>query len=803
MAKKFLTGLQLLNLTSDPATGIEGELYYNTINDVVKIYSNGSWKNIPSGNLVTIDSIESPDYITFDTTPESSSASVGTMSWNANDATLDLKLSNDVTLQVGQELHVRAHNSSGSTIYNGTVVYINGASDEHGHISIAPYIADGSVNVFNVMGLVTADILNGADGYVTLSGLVRGLDTSMFTAGDSVFASDTIPGGLTTIQPLSPSETVSLGVVTVSDSTNGTIFVQIDTGATADLVTYDNNTSLLTATNVEAAIDELALTKADVNSIASNIVLYPTTASATSLSGYYKLVSSVDDAAYNDIAVNIPTGDLSATGQNHLIASLSADANLFVGSPGSINITTVGNIRKTSGNSNAYSEFFFRIYKRNAAGAETLIGTSSTTGAVNPTILNQYAQFSAAGNFLLTNFLDTDRLVIKYYSNTMDAGTQTYEFQFGGDQPVRTLLPLPISVLASNEASGISVDTSTFNGVLSGYDSTVQHALETIDDIITIPNQDGNSNKFLKTTGSSLQWETIDLNSTINTASAAAYASASAYTNSQINALTTTDIEEGTNLYFTNQRAINAGSATYILQTNQQGIINSASAAAVTAVLDGAPGALDTLNELAAALGDDANFATTVTNSLSGKLDISTASSTYLTQAAYASASPNFATDAELASAIVTASAAAASYIDTEISSLTTSDIEEGSNLYYTDVRALNSASTALVHGNHNNIVASYNSASSQIILSASVSSGAAIANTDLSQPNANSNTGLLYFNPNDFTFSIAYGGTWLQIGAASSQIVGGSASTSEFTNIFDGGNSSSTYDSYLVGGTS
>ena len=36
-----------------------------------------------------------------------------------------------------------------------------------------------------------------------------------------------------------------------------------------------------------------------------------------------------------------------------------------------------------------------------------------------------------------------------------------------------------------------------------------------------------------------------------------------------------------------------------------------------------APGALDTLDELAAALGDDANFATTVTNSLAGKLSLS------------------------------------------------------------------------------------------------------------------------------------------------------------------------------------
>ena len=35
---------------------------------------------------------------------------------------------------------------------------------------------------------------------------------------------------------------------------------------------------------------------------------------------------------------------------------------------------------------------------------------------------------------------------------------------------------------------------------------------------------------------------------------------------------------------------------------------------AVSATIDGAPGALDTLNELAAALGDDANFSTTITN---------------------------------------------------------------------------------------------------------------------------------------------------------------------------------------------
>lgn len=44
-------------------------------------------------------------------------------------------------------------------------------------------------------------------------------------------------------------------------------------------------------------------------------------------------------------------------------------------------------------------------------------------------------------------------------------------------------------------------------------------------------------------------------------------------------------------------------------------------AAAIASLISAAPGALDTLNELAAALGNDPNFATTVTNSLAGKLE--------------------------------------------------------------------------------------------------------------------------------------------------------------------------------------
>lgn len=53
--------------------------------------------------------------------------------------------------------------------------------------------------------------------------------------------------------------------------------------------------------------------------------------------------------------------------------------------------------------------------------------------------------------------------------------------------------------------------------------------------------------------------------------------------------------------------------------------INDAIAAAKSQLLNGAPGALDTLDELAAALGDDANFASTVTTALGNRVRVDAA----------------------------------------------------------------------------------------------------------------------------------------------------------------------------------
>jgi len=86
-------------------------------------------------------------------------------------------------------------------------------------------------------------------------------------------------------------------------------------------------------------------------------------------------------------------------------------------------------------------------------------------------------------------------------------------------------------------------------------------------------------------------------------------------------AASTTNIVEGTNLYYTDARV-----GTYL--TNNSYATQSYVNTAVSNLVDAAPGTLDTLNELAAALGDDPNFATTVATSIGTKEPIITAGTT-------------------------------------------------------------------------------------------------------------------------------------------------------------------------------
>ena len=247
------------------------------------------------------------------------------------------------------------------------------------------------------------------------------------------------------------------------------------TGDNATDVAFSNTESGLVASNVQSAIDELQDKKLDISALAANVVLYPTTV-ASDIPTYSKMVISTDDPDFNTSPVDVPTGSID--GEDIFIAALASDVNIINGSTGVISITTVGNVRRTSGSGSA--TFYFEVYKRDSAGTETLIGTSNNTSNVEVDI---YEQFYAECLINSTEFTETDRVVFKYYGSNVTPNASSFEFQFGGSNPVRSNIPVPVHVIShGNDAEDILVDTNSFAGILSGSDDDVQAALDTLDD---------------------------------------------------------------------------------------------------------------------------------------------------------------------------------------------------------------------------------------------------------------------------------------------------------------------------------
>jgi hypothetical protein len=130
--------------------------------------------------------------------------------------------------------------------------------------------------------------------------------------------------------------------------------------------------------------------------------------------------------------------------------------------------------------------------------------------------------------------------------------------------------------------------------------------------------------------GTNLYFTTARARSAISATGSLSYNSTTGVMSFTMPAQNTSNITEGSNLYFTNARADARITAALIDEDNMSS--NSATRipsqqsvkayvdTEVAGIVDSAPGALNTLNELAAALGDDANFSTTVTNSIATKL---------------------------------------------------------------------------------------------------------------------------------------------------------------------------------------
>lgn len=153
----------------------------------------------------------------------------GQLAWNADEVTLDLGKGGDVVNQLGQEMMLLCRNGTGATIPDGTAVMFAGTLGASGRIVVAPMVANGTFPGYVFLGVTTHAVSPGVDGFVTVFGKVRGINTDDWNEGDILWCNPSLPGKFTNVEPQAPNLKLPVAAV-ISKKNNGTIMVRWDTG---------------------------------------------------------------------------------------------------------------------------------------------------------------------------------------------------------------------------------------------------------------------------------------------------------------------------------------------------------------------------------------------------------------------------------------------------------------------------------------------------------------------------------------------------------------------------------------------
>jgi hypothetical protein len=232
-------GLTFKNITTTPSTQtVVADSGSDTLNLIagenISITAASASDSITinsTGNYTNVDSISYPDYIVFDTTPENTSASVGTISWDSGESGLSTQLNSNINVTLGQEIYSVVYNGEATQLNKGEVVMISGAQGQKPRVIRAYNTSDaGSARTF---GIVAENIESGAEGIVITQGIVKNINTNGFNEGDPLYLSAT-PGQLTTTKPQAPNHYVWVGVVVKKNSSSGRIYVKPQNGYELD-----------------------------------------------------------------------------------------------------------------------------------------------------------------------------------------------------------------------------------------------------------------------------------------------------------------------------------------------------------------------------------------------------------------------------------------------------------------------------------------------------------------------------------------------------------------------------------------
>jgi len=442
---------------------------FDTVNNVLFSYikTKGGWK-FNNSDTVIINGVTMPfDSITFNTAKDGT-VGVGEVEYNDTQGSLIQGLKGGlVTNVIGQQLHQRVNNRTGSVLAKGTAVYLSGSQGNR--ITVAKALGVSNAFSANTFGIVAESIANNQSGYVITEGLITNINTSALVEDSAVYLSPTVAGGLTTTKPQAPQHTVYIGVCVKSNAGSGELFVKIFNGQELEELHNVRITSPVDKASLYYKLNEklwrdttAALLVSDTASMLTNYLR-----TGVSASTYTPLTRSISTTAPLQGG-----GDLSAN-RTFSITQASASVNGFLSSTDWTTFNGKGNgtVTSVSGSgaiSVATGTTTPVISIADAAfGTPGIVASTGTQQFSGDKVFEGISQFNARAVFKdytyvatrLAGLSSTDRFATVGIGTGLSLTSGTLSAT-GGSGTVT-------SVSAGSPANGLSVATGTTTPVIS------------------------------------------------------------------------------------------------------------------------------------------------------------------------------------------------------------------------------------------------------------------------------------------------------------------------------------------------
>jgi hypothetical protein len=213
-----------------PVSNQNAWVILDTVN--LKIYSfdfsSNVWNQVGTGGGSAFT--QPVDSLFFNVNVPTDNVDTAKMRWDSDLATVVLGLNDNVPNEIGFKNFWLVKNQTGATITKGSIVYANGTVGASGRITVAKFIANGTIDAKYLLGITAHDLSNGEDGYVISFGKIRKVKTDTFAAGAILYPSPTTAGVWTDVEPIAPNINMPIGFCINSHANNGTIAIRVASG---------------------------------------------------------------------------------------------------------------------------------------------------------------------------------------------------------------------------------------------------------------------------------------------------------------------------------------------------------------------------------------------------------------------------------------------------------------------------------------------------------------------------------------------------------------------------------------------